>query len=301
MKNKTFSLLFVVLTSSSIAVAQDYAFKVLANKGTNEVKSGDSWTPLKTGASLQKTDEIRLADNAYIGLVHKDGKPVELKKAGNYQVSKLEEGVGKGSSVLNKYTDFILSSNSPESKKNKLNATGAVHRAAGDAAASIHLALPENQYSGIYNTLAVINWDGSKVAGPYVVTIKNLFEEDIAKIETPETSVKLDLADSKFATLEAVLVVVSSKTDASLVSNQRLIKKLDKAKQENIKTLLNEFLGDVQEPTALNKRLLAGFYEQQGLLIDAIGAYEESVALAPDVPDFIDAYNEFLLRHALRQ
>ena len=134
MKTKILTLLFVTLLYTASAVAQDYAFKVLVNKGTNELKNGDVWQPIKTGASLKSGDELKLSDNAYIGLVHASGKPIELKQAGNYKVADLAAKVsGSGSSVLNKYTDFILSSNSAEAKKNRLSATGAVHR--GEATA----------------------------------------------------------------------------------------------------------------------------------------------------------------------
>ena len=134
MKTQKLTLLLAFFAIGTSVLAQkDYAFKVLANKGVNEVKSGDTWMPLKTGASLKKNDEIKLGENSYIGLVHATGKPKELKVAGNYQVSKLEEQIGGGTSVLNKYTDFILSSNSAEAKKNRLSATGAVHRATESA------------------------------------------------------------------------------------------------------------------------------------------------------------------------
>ncbi len=52
----------------SCAIAQDYAFKVLANKGANEVKSGSEWAPIKTGASLKNDDELKLSPNSYMGL-----------------------------------------------------------------------------------------------------------------------------------------------------------------------------------------------------------------------------------------
>jgi hypothetical protein len=123
MKNKTTALLLAFLIISTLAIGQDYAFKVLANKGNNEVKSGETWQPLKTGASLKSGDELKLADNSYLGLIHATGKPIEIKKAGNYKVTDLAAQVGGGSSVLNKYTDFILSSNAEE-KKNRLSATG---------------------------------------------------------------------------------------------------------------------------------------------------------------------------------
>jgi len=300
MKTGKLTLVFGFLFISSLVLGQDYAFKVLANKGSNEVKAGDAWVPLKTGASLKKGDELKVADNSYLGLVHITGKPVELKAAGNYKVDVLSSNLGGGNSVLNKYTDFILSSNSAEAKKNRLSATGAVHRAA-DANTSIKLLLPENQHSGIYNNVAVISWDGSKVAGPYVVTIKNMFEDQLAKAETPETSLQIDLSDPRFANASAILVEVSSKADPKQVSKQHMIKKLAAGEQEKVKKSLNEIIGEVTEQTALNKLILAGFYEENNLFIDAISAYEEAIKLAPDVPSYKEAYEEFLLRHGLKR
>lgn len=300
MKTGKLTLIFGFFLINSLVLGQDYAFKVLANKGSNEVKSGDAWVPLKTGASLKKGDELKVADNAYLGLVHATGKPVELKQAGSYKVDDLSAKVGGGTSVLNKYTDFILSSNSAEAKKNRLSATGAVHRAA-DANTAIKLLLPENQHSGIYNNVAVISWDGSKVAGPYVVTIKNMFEDQLAKAETPETSLQIDLSDPRFANVSAILVEVSSKADPKQVSKQHMIKKLAPVEQEKVKKSLSEIIGEVADHTALNKFILAGFYEENNLFIDAIAAYEESIKLAPDVPSYKEAYEEFLLRHGLKR
>jgi hypothetical protein len=298
MKIKNLSLFAGLFLINTVLFAQDYAFKVLANKGANEIKSGDSWTPLKTGSSLKATDEVKLADNAYIGLVHSTGKPMELKQAGSYKVSDLSAKVGGGSSVLNKYTDFILSSNSAEAKKNRLSATGAVHR--GETYA-IQLMLPENQHSGIYNNVAVINWEGTKVAGPYIVTLRNMFDDELAKIETPETNFQVDLSDPKFVKENAILVEVKSKSDTKQVSKQHLIKRLTQADEERVKTSLNEIIGEVAEKTALNKFILAGFYEENNLFIDAIAAYEDAIKLAPDVPSYKDAYEEFLLRHGMKR
>ena len=300
MKTGKLTLIFGFLLITSLAFGQDYAFKVLANKGTNEVKSGDTWTPLKTGASLRKGDELKLSNNGYVGLVHATGKPMEVKQAGAVTVEQLEKQVGVGgTSVISKYTDFILSSNSAEAKKNRLSATGAVHRAVEDT--PIKLMLPENQHSGIYNNVAVISWDGSKVDGPYVVVIKNMFEDQLAKAETPETSLQIDLSDPRFANASAILVEVSSKSDPKLLSKQHMIKKLAPIEQDKVKTSLNEIIGQVSEQTALNKLILAGFYEENNLFIDAIAAYEDAIKLAPDVSDYKDAYEEFLLRHGLKR
>jgi hypothetical protein len=302
MKTTKLTLIFVFFLINSLVLGQGYAFKVLANKGTNEVKSGDTWAPLKTGASLQKGDELKLAENGYIGLVHVTGKPKEVKKssAPTIKIDDLDKEIGAGgTSVISKYTDFILSSNSAEAKKNRLSATGAVHRAVEDT--PIKLMLPENQHSGIYNNVAVISWDGSKVDGPYVVVIKNMFEDQLAKAETPETSLQIDLSDPRFANASAILVEVSSKSDPKLLSKQHMIKKLAPIEQDKVKTSLNEIIGHVSEQTALNKLILAGFYEENNLFIDAIAAYEDAIKLAPDVSDYKDAYEEFLLRHGLKR
>jgi hypothetical protein len=207
--------------------------------------------------------------------------------------------MGTGSSVLHKYTDFILSSNSAEAQKNRLSATGAVHRAVGGEA-GIKLMLPEYQHSGIYNTQAVVNWDGSKVSGPYVVTLRNMFEEVLLKTETPETSYKIDLTDPLLAQENAILIEVSSKANPKEASKQYLIKKLSPADRKKVEDAFNEIKDQVSEESALSAYILAGFYEQNGLYIDAITAYEEAVKRAPDVPTFKESYEEFLLRNGLK-
>lgn len=275
---------------------EDYAFRVLANKGANEVKSGDNWHPLKTGAQLKKGDELKIAENASVGLVSKNGKPLEVKEAKVHKVDDLLNKVGTGPSVLSKYTDFILSSNSAEAKKNRLSATGAVHRGLGD----IKVFLPENQYADIYNTTAIINWESVKGGGPYVVTLKNMFDDELSKIETPETSVQIDLNDPKFANEAVVLVEITSKSDSKAKSERRSIKKLSQPRHDAIQKSLTDVSSDLKDETALNKFILAGFYEENKLFIDAITCYEQAIKLAPDVQDYKDAYQEFLLRNKLK-
>jgi hypothetical protein len=233
-----------------------------------------------------------------MGLVHATGKPLELKVPGNYKVADLASKISGGKSVINKYTDFILSSNSPEAKKNRLSATGAVDR--GDNAA-IQLMLPQNQHSGIYNNLAIISWVGSKVPGPYLITIRNMFDDELAQLATPETSFEIDLSDPKFSKENALLIEVKSKEDPTQVSKQHLIKKLAPAEQESVKKSLNEIMGDVSEETALNKFILAGFYEENNLFIDAISAYEAAIKLAPEVTSYKEAYDDFLIRHGIKK
>lgn len=280
--------------SFSVGFGQgDYAFKVLANKGTNEIKSGDTWMAVKTGAALKKDDELKLSENSYIGLVSNNGKPLELKTSGSYKVIDLLSKVQTGTSVLNKYTDFILSSNSAEAKKNRLSATGAVSRGI-----EFKLYLPENNNADVYNNTVILNWEAKR--GPYLVTFKNMFDDQLNVIETPETTTQIDLNAKEYANESAILVEISVKGDSKTHSEQRLIKRMSPQHAEKIKKELAELGPSIGEESALNKFILAGFYEEHKLFIDAITAYEQAIKMAPDVPSYKEAYDEFLLRNKMK-
>ena len=294
MKKNRLYLVAGLLAFSAQAFAQDYSFKVLANKGSNQVKSGEVTQPVKTGAKLKSTDEIIVADNAYIGLVHSTGKPIELRKSGNYKVEDLAKKIGGGTSVLSKYTDFILSSNSAEAKKNRLSATGAVHRGLED----IKLMLPESK-NGIYNDTVSINWE-TKSAGPFIVTLKNMFDEELFKKEVASSTLSVNLKDGKLTKESPILIEVRSKSDAKSKSEQRIVKKLSAKESGEIKLSLADIEKEFVEESSFKQLLMAGFYEQKGLLIDAISCYEKAIKLSPDVPSYKEDYDEFLLRNRLK-
>jgi hypothetical protein len=293
-KGRSLLLVGGFIMSCSVVFGQgDYAFKVLAVKGANEIKSGDTWTAIKTGAALKKDDELKLSENSYVGLVSSNGKPLELKNSGSYKVIDLLSKVQTGTSVLNKYTDFILSSNSAEAKKNRLSATGAVSRGI-----EFKLYLPENNNADVYNNIVILNWEPKH--GPYVVTFTNMFDEKLAVIETPETSTQIDLGSKEFANESAILVEITLKGDSKTKSQSRLMKKMSAQHAEQIKKELADLGPSIHEETALNKFILAGFYEEHKLFIDAITAYEQAIKMAPDVPSYKEAYEEFLLRNKMK-
>jgi hypothetical protein len=295
MKKRMLVCLLGLLFSLNAFAQNDYAFRVLINKGKNEYKSGQNWLPIKVGSNIGSKDEIKVLENSYIGLVHVSGKSIELKDAKTYNVADLSAKVGQGSSVLAKYTDFILSANT--TKKNNLSATGAVSRGANN----IKMYLPRSESALVYNTQIIINWEKDKAQGPYVVTFKSMFGDELKKVEAPTNQVIIDLSEVSFENEDNILVDVVSKSDKSKFSEQYTIKRLSRADKERIKVLLAEIKDAVAEPTALNKYELAGFYEKNGLLIDAITSYLEAIKLAPEVSQFQEDYNAFLLRNDIKE
>ncbi|UII33199.1 hypothetical protein LVD17_05090 [Fulvivirga ulvae] len=297
MEKNVFVLTFMLIFTVGTTFGQGYTFKVLANKGANKVKSGSEWQALKTGASLQDGDELIISENAYLGLVHASGKTLELKAPGNHKITDLAAKVSTGgSSVASKYADFVLSKMSAEGKKNRLSATGAVHRGSSDA---IQVFMPSSV--GVFNDNAIIRWDSLDGQNTYIVTLKNMFDDVLLSIETKDPNIELDLTDDKISKENVVLLSVASKGDAEVKSGTYAIKRLPQADAERVKATLNDLMSDVKQETALNKYILAGFYEENNLLIDALTSYEEAIKLAPEVESYRDAYVEFLLRNRLNE
>jgi hypothetical protein len=296
MKNNKVILALLCLILTNITFGQDVAFKVLVNKGKNEVKSKEGWVPIKTGSSLKSDDELKVSDNSYVGLVHISGKPLEVKDAGKYKIVDLASKVSGGTSVLNKYTDFILSSNNQ--KKNNLAATGAVSRGGKD----IRINLPKPEFSVVLNNTVTFSWETENTVGPYTVLFSSMFGDELKKIETSTNSVTIDLSDASFANEDNIRVNIKSKGGSITKSadNDYALKRLSKADVNRIKPEFNEVKSALSDETPLNKVLLAGFYEKNNLLVDAITAYQEAMKLAPDTQDIKTQYNDFLIRNGIK-
>jgi hypothetical protein len=298
MKRKSLILAFALTFISWLSFGQGYTFKVLANKGANEVNRGGEWSALKTGASLNENDELKISENAYLGLVHSSGKTLELKEEGTHKISSLASQINTaGSSVASKYADFVLSKMSAEGKKNKLSATGAVSRGSEDA---IKIFMPNSV--GVFSQEPILKW--SEVEGDdvtYTLTVKNMFEDQLLQVTTTDPHYQIDLNNEKLADQNVVLITVASSVNEDSKSGTYAIKRLPISDMEKVKTTLNELMSGVNEPTALNKYILAGFYEENNLLVDALTNYLKAMELAPEVDSYKEAYEEFLLRNRLSE
>jgi hypothetical protein len=273
--------------------AQEYAFKVLINKGQNEIKAGNNWQPIKVGATLNSADELKLSQNGYLGLVHVSGKPLEVKEAGQHKVVDLAARIKEGTSVLNKYTDFILSS--ANNKGNKLMATGAVHRGPNE----IKVFLPKPQQAIVFNDKISVAWAKDEKTEIYIVRLNSMFGDELDRFEVKDTTVLIDLSKPNLINEDNILVEVASKTDKERVSESFMLKKLSTADKTRIKNSLANIASQTKEQTALNNLFLASFFEDNKLLIDAATAYQIAIKLAPNVPYFQEAFNDFLTRNGL--
>lgn len=270
---------------------QQYSFKVLVSKGKAEVKAAEAWQALKVGSTLKPTDEIKVSENSYLGLVDANGKPLELKEAKTYKVSELLAKQGASTSVLNKYTDFILSSD--QAKKSRLSATGAVHRGFKEV---ILVYLPGSEKAELWGDKIGIQWSSDEVTGPYEVILTSLLEDELARFETSENQLTVDLNSGNLKGNYDILIKVVSKANKGKGSKDYIIKRMRPADREKLSKSWEGVKETATEENALSKYIMAGYYEENLLLMDAITAYQEAIKLAPDVPMYKESYNEFLKR-----
>ena len=300
MKVKLFFTLILV-SILSFANAQDETFKVLVMKGSNLVQRSaepNKWKPLSIGVKLYKTDKIIVSDASYLGLVAPNGKTIELKTNGTYSVSDLAAKLSaKSSSIAQKYANTLVSditnTNSYDKKKN-MSVTGAVERG-GMEVQPCRLIMPQSSKL-IDNQISIVWHKNTTANGNYIVRLKKMFEDVLFTQETSDTTMNIDLSKLNIEEGAVYAVSVSVNNTEKSFSNP-LILKIPTAKETaSFKQELTEISIELTEKTAVNKLLLASFYENNSFFIDAIKAYQEAIRLQPDIDDYKTNYQKFIDR-----
>jgi hypothetical protein len=296
---KLISYAAVLVLLTSVATAQDYTFRVLVNKGVNKIQRAGGGSPeaLKTGSKLFENDQIIASEGAYIGLMHKSGKTTEIKEQGTQKVSEIAKTINvAGTSITSRYAKFVANKMSAEENtdyRSRMNATGAVSRAAGSAA--INILIPPTV--DVVSTSSIIRWEAPEEGAEgivYSVKIKNIFDDVIYEAETSETFVEIDFSKPEMANDAGLyLVKVYNTADDEIHSSEVGIKKVDLSDRAEMLENLAALKSEISDDTPLNKIIFASFYEENGLFLDALTKYEEAIAMAPEVEEFKSMYQEF--------
>jgi predicted secreted protein len=301
---KNFIFIFSLLLTTTV-FAQGYTFRVLANKGQNQVKKdGGSSVALKTGATLNAKDQLVAGSGAYIGLMHKTGKTIEVREPGTYTMASLEEKVAaKNVNVASKYAQFIASKMNDDGSVNPLNrmaATGAVSRAVGGA---LPVFVPQGSIE-ILSDNAVIRWkapEGAEEGAEYGIKIENIFDEVIYTDATTDMFINLDFNQIENET-GLYLVTISTKVDGESVESERIgIKRVDADERGDLVANYEALKDEVSEETPLDKLVYASFFEENGMVLDALTKYEEAIQMSPEVEDFKALYDAFLIGYNLKE
>ncbi|WP_436517576.1 hypothetical protein [Ekhidna sp. To15] len=297
----TIMFVFVV----GVANGQGYTFRVLANKGQNKVKKegASAAVALKTGATLSDGDQLIASQGAYIGLMHKSGKTLEVRTPGTKKVSDLAKMVNtKSASVSSRYAKFLANKMNEKEQPNyrqRLNATGAAKRAlAGDE--QIKALIPAEDAS-VLGDKAIVTWDvlDDMEENVFIVTVKNIFDEEIMKEEVTGNSVELDFTSEQMQNEEGLWIInVRAKENQDVSSGDIAIKRPENPAQ--YAEGLNSLKAEVDEDSPLNKVIYASFYEENGLIVDALTAIEQAIQMNPDVEDFKILKKDIIERNGIK-
>ncbi len=301
---KTMQSLFIalILCVSTVAQANDgFVFKVLASKGSSQVKSGSemTWKPVKTGTNFHSGDELKVSENSYVGLVHSSGRTVELTDPGSVDINELAAALNSQSSTAtSKYVDFVLNqlADAENSRRDQLLVTGAVDRKIGDSNV-IRLLMPAA--SEVYESDALIQWKAVEGASSYEVTLKNVFDEVVLHQITSENSIQIDLNQSELADERLLILKVAVKGKHQVKSANYGIKRLSDQEHDVVKAKIDE-LSNGNSLSSLSEIMKASLYEQHNLMVDAAASYQRAIDLSPEVDDFKSMYDAFIERNSLK-
>lgn len=318
-KKFVLGLSFVAL-STTASLAQDYVFKVMASNG-NVVQKNPA-KRLWAGSQLQDKDLINVPDKGYVGLMHKNGRTIELKQAGNYKVSDLASKVGGSASITSKYANYVAGEMSKADKvdinknhRKYSSITGSVKRdiVLGNVFAYFPLSLDTEKEA----KEATAMYDGSEFVlhfypnpeqnpsvvkfDTYFVSVLDMTNKEVARYETKEESIKIDLTKLKFKYEPSWVINVSRNAETFKKGDVNayhvsLLSKED-AHYKKVSADLKE-IGEAE--TALDKLTQARVFEEHKLLQDAIRCHEQAIAMQPEVATFKVAYDDFLVRNRIR-
>ncbi len=294
---RTIFITFFCIFTSTACFSQNYVFRVMVNKGSNQFKkeSGAKWQPVKKGVSFNTGDWIRIAEDAYLGLVHNSGKTTALKNPGVFEISKLATTIGlQKKGIASKYTEFVF--NTIE-KKPAVPDNDEVLVTRGDVK-KIRLLLPSNAKA--LNRKIILQWTPIADENTYMVTVMGIFEDVLLQEETNANSFMLDLDLAALNQENTLIIRVSLKENTKVHSGEHVISTLSDKEITVLNTELLPLLQEINEESSLDQIILAGFYEQQDLLIDASYCYRQAIRLSPEVEDFKVLYAAFIARNKLK-
>lgn len=295
--------------------AQNFTFKVMASNGniTSLVAKKRLWA----GSEINKTETIVVPNGGYVGLMHKNGRTVEIKQAGNYKVTDLDAKIGTSATLSNKYATFVAGEMTKADKidinqnhRKYSSITGSVSRRIVTSIKTASAYMTENDMF-IFDkkmTLHFYPTYAGKIDTVYLVRILDpAGNKELDKFEIPANNKKeafLDIDFSKYHTkyeTNNLKVEVSFKgfeeaqDKRSAYSVSFADRKTDKKYQKTAKEI-----AQITSNSALDNIIKASIFEKNGYILDAISCYETALKLAPEVGTYQVMYVDFLAKHKIR-
>ena len=100
--------------------------------------------------------------------------------------------------------------------------------------------------------------------------------------------------------MQAQSIIQPPKENETINSGDYGMKKISDSDAKEFADELTELQSALTEESSLNRVILAEFFEQNNLLVDALTNYMIAIQLSPDVDYFQEPFEEFKMRHDLK-
>jgi len=289
-------LFLAVITFNYYALGQDFLFQVIISKGDNSLResSNTDWQPLKTGSRLDDGYSIKVSENSYVALLSGSGETIELKNNDlrEYTVEDLNGMVNQeDASLIKKYTSYVVSKMAPDEREKNRKAYASITGAVERDITEVHAYLKKS--SVLYDSLAIIRWEPLADA-EYEIIIQNLYSDELHKFVTIKNSITINFADKKLVGLDMVIISIAINGGTP---GEYAITKVTRDRSADFEKEINELREALDNESAFDHLVLAEFFEQNNLILDASTCYEKALSLEPDIQYFKDVYVEFLMRN----
>jgi tetratricopeptide (TPR) repeat protein len=293
-------ILFLIIFNNK-GFSQNELFTVLAAGGKILLKKVNTqeWKNITTGQKIFLGDSIKISSNAYIGLAHKSLNTLELNKAGLYFADSLAEQLDTSQkSVSKKLVAFIIDEMADKKKgSNEMRTLGAVVRLSKN---KIDVNLPT--HACLFDTTFKFTWYPSTKTSNYVFQLLNPSFKTIYMKEISDTSLSLDLQSLNLQSTETYNWLVFDPENKEVLSDTIKFNVLSKARKESIVNdvyLLSLERND--EKNILDHLILASYYKNNKLYLEALKEYKSILKIKPDVDEFWESYLQFLIDIGLKR
>ncbi len=278
-------LFFLFLISYYWVYSQNFTF--IAVNGDVQYEEKGIWKKAISGTKIPDGSKIKIGKEAYAALSYQNKQTLELKIEGNYSFSDLQAKVNKApSSITSKYVDYVVSNATSKPQANTMSNKGMVNRS---LTGNIFLYQPPFQ-SFILEDMVTFVWSSHKNAKDYIFILSS-DEQEIIRKEIKDTLITLNLQPFHLKPNECYFWQVVPKGYENSKSSEYCIKTFTKTQKDNIYQEIQAIQNDLGN-TTLAKAVLANYYEDKKLYIEALNMYRQ--AAESGVENYKHLYQNYL-------
>lgn len=287
-----------MLLCYNFSFCDELKFIVLTANGTITLTRDSKSLPVKAGEKICDNDKIKVEKKAYLDLVYKDGKTLEIKAAGTYNTAKLITLVNsKKNSSAKKFSNFVLAEfvKSVDDLGN-MKVTGAVERI---IKASIDYGTPPN--TNIIDPVITLKWFAVK-GNSYTLKLTDFSGNVLYSNELSDTTITLNLQQLNLSRDNGYKwYVKDNKREKALTDTCRFYW-LSQIKADSIKKSADNLLKDFDKlDHSIKQTFLASLYSGNKLYIDMLKAYERAIELSPENDTYKKLYLAALNKTGLKR